>query len=128
MNGTQLTGLTLPAFAAPPRKLSEAEVITTPNSKRRHTTGGGCPDWACTTNGSALTGLALPDVQHPHLSIAHIQISTKRSTSSGPRHGCDDFACGTSNGAQLTGVALPGHELQDIKSRETDVRFAERAL
>jgi hypothetical protein len=127
-NGTQLTGLALPAFAAPPRKLSEAEVITTPNSKRRHTTGSNCPECACTTNGSALTGLALPDVERLHPSTTHIQVSTKQSTSSGPRHGCDDFGCGTSNGAQLTGVALPGHELQGIKSRETDVRLARPAL
>ena len=24
--------------------------------------GGGCPDWACTTNGTKLTGIALPSV------------------------------------------------------------------
>ena len=63
---------------------------------------GNCPPWMCSSNGTQLTGIALPNIALGGLKAAA---------------GCLTWACGTpGNGTRLTGVVSKGAVAQPVSA------------
>jgi hypothetical protein len=137
-NGTRRTGLALPTGIGESITANETAVVARrqpPASQGKRSGGGGCPDWACSTNGTQLSGIALEGVEcFPHRVLLNPNEAGAEGFNS--RNSCDEHESRATkslsasgpylNGTQLTGLALStlmadGRDTAGVKSTETEV-------